>query len=295
MRQPLLLLSIFVLGLCTANDVCAQTFDEVFDKVNKGIDSADKALDTTDKAIDTADKLNDFANGLFGSPKSKKKKQKKGLQPLTKEEIVKMWLAKVSSPIIVKAIEKRKCDFYVEPDEIIYLKNKGFDDAIITAMIEHSIHGKTVAPLDHVQERITLEKATDIRFGRYYRTYVRREIYEEMSFTDYAYAETRKERNMGLGLTIAGGILAATGAILGPLFILNDNDVAAISVMVPTLTLGVMFLGPGIPFLARGNSRLYKLETVISNRPHSIKLAGISPLITMDKTAAPGAMVRFSF
>ena len=295
-------LNMFLCVLVLPTIVNAQSFNEVYDVVKKAIDTGEDAVDTANRALDTIDELKDIARDIQELISTEVKEYR----PLSKVDVMKLWLSDVQTSIIVEVIKRRKCGFEISPDEIIYLKSKKMNNKIIKAMAKYSIYESACQriQLSHQsKQRVDLQRVTGIDFDKLFASYLTESKYDEMTFADYAYGKKITENNVGMGLTIAGGILNTAGGILGPVLISKNRNGAAIAVMIPTLTVGTSLLIPGLVLWIRGyrqSERIYDfIEQHVkrSKQKSGIQFVGVSPVFIKNKNRSTtgAAAVTFQF
>jgi hypothetical protein len=297
----------------------AQSFGEILDQFNKG-------LDTANKTIDTVDKVKRMAEGGEAAPAAPTQEQvaadqATAVDPLSKRDIVEMVVAGISPMVIVAAIKKRKCAFEVEPEEIILIKEAGFADEIITAMIENSVPEPGAAPAAAptaaaagrgapVDPNLPPEQA-EVQAVYGASLYDEWNKYEESSpedaptFGAFVYDRKKMQRDWGismimifslgfLGSGLGVGIGLQEASCYGHTCEVKDKfSIAAFAVLLPGF---LTTLISGSVAWARGSRGMRKLERYSardSSRP-SLHFAGISPLVAPDG-GAYGAGTGFSF
>lgn len=293
-------LSVFLCVSIIPTVVSADTFNEVYKTVKKAIDTGDEAVDTANRALDTVDELTDIAKDI----KKLISKEVKQYQPLSKADVMKLWLSDVSRSTIIEVIKRRRCGFEISPEEIIYLESKKMDNKIIRAMVKYSIYQAACQQIqlsNQSRQRVHMQRVTGIDFDDMFAGYLSHNKFSEMSFADYAYGKKITENNVGMGLSIAGGILDAVGGVLGPLFISQNKNIAAMSVMIPTLTVGTAMLIPGLILWIRGHlqsERIYDfIEQHLSNgkKRTGVEFAGVSPVLIKNKNTTGAVFFTFRF
>ena len=295
-----ILFSVSIVSTIVPSIAFGQSFNDLYKTVKKAIDTGEETVDTANQALDKVDEITDIAKEI----KRLIDAEVKEYQPLTKADVMKLWLSDVPRSTIIEVIKRRKCGFEISPDEIIYLESKQMSKKIIQAMVKHSIYQSACRRLQlnhQSKQRVNLQRVTGIDFDGMFATYLAQNKFNDLSFADYAYGKKITETNVGMGLTIAGGILNATGGVLGPWLISKQKNSAAIAVMVPTLTVGTSLLIPGLVLWIRGHLQSERIYDYIdkninaASRRHKIRFAGLSPVITNDNCSTRTVMATFVF
>jgi hypothetical protein len=293
-------ISLYLLLLAVPGIAHGESFNEVYEVVKKAIDTGEDAVDTANRALDTLDEFKDIAKDVADLIST----TAKVYQPLRKMDVLKLWLSEVPRSTIIEVIQRRKCGFEISADEIIYLKSKKMNSQIIRAMVKHSIFQSACRQIqlnNESRQRVKMQRVTGINFDRLFATYLSEKHTREIAFADYAYGKKITETNVGMGLTIAGATLNATGGVLGPVFISRNKGGAAAAVMIPTLTVGTSLLIPGLVLWIRGYLQSERIFDFIEQHEKSgtarsgFQFAGVSPLFFGDEHMTRSFVVTFQF